>query len=118
MGLTIISADDQKYLFSASYSTFLKFRRKIAKLMGLNPDLIYPQIKTSHSYDLVKAQSNWKEGMAVFFYHSDCEGLWNVDDCKKILKLLRKVNSYNFKLMNMIDGLEYCVEKKQSAIFC
>lgn len=69
-------------------------------------------------------------GTLSFFAHSDCEGEWKADECKKIGGLLKIIIS-NFSDTNtvfiknikeeinqVIKGLEYCSENDQIALFC
>lgn len=111
MGLLIQSEDDKRTLFSGSYSSFAKLRRKIAKMLGLDPVIVY-----YGTYTEAKSQLAWKDGMEIFFYHSDADGVWTAEECSQMLKFLKKIKN-NVKVDQLVAGIEYCAKKKQFVIF-
>lgn len=113
MGLSIQSEDGKVELFSGSYWSFAIFRTDLLKL-----DIEYGPIGSD-------------EGHALFFHHSDAEGAWSYEECIIVYDLLKLYEQKlldknddidlffekNSKLIDMMDGLRYCIRHKQSAQF-
>ena len=68
--------------------------------------------------------------LSTFFDHSDCDGEWDVEECKQVLFLLRfvfeklpkekqmgHIGVWKEKTQVFIDGLELAIAEEKRAIF-
>jgi len=145
MGLVIYANDDNCDIWQGSYSSFRKFRKMVAMFLGLQEYLKDCKPESDNDFTVIignkftsyRKQANelksFEEkypGTFSFFSHSDCEGEWQVDECKQIEGLLQTVvrnfsdtNTIYIKrckqeINQVIEGLNYCSKNNQKAIFC
>lgn len=132
MGLDIQSDDGAAEIFRGAYSAFMKFRILMFTLV------------TSESYSNVHEaylmeNDNYfrpffeKHGYGLMYLmcHSDCEGSWDLGECRAISKLLKTILNKTKDLEDggghignwygttekFINGLDYCIENLVNAKF-
>lgn len=152
MGLDIESEDGKVELFIGPYSSFYRFRQQVAKLMGLQQyckdwkepltieDFMIANFGASNGKslkqlliedELFETEKRYP-GTQSFFNHSDCEGEWTLNECKRILDIINDIcdrlldvkevdeQSYEYwkdTFDKFKSGLKYCVKNEQKAIF-
>lgn len=129
MGLSIVSEDGEVELWSSSYTGFALFRAMVGGLLGMRKYELYYEDCLGNLDARSKADADLTElfksrpASRYFFEHSDCEGDWIPLECDCVLSLLLEVQSgvpdkWKDVTRNMIEGLRYCVNHGQKAIFC
>lgn len=105
-------------LFNGSYVGFFRLRRWVAERFGLK----FRFEQTITPDEIMKLPMGAKH----FFWHSDYEGEWTVEECRLIAELLKPLvvltNSqcpyYNMcDVCVLYDGLEKCVKHNSGADF-
>jgi hypothetical protein len=118
-------SDKKNYLYSGSYSYFLRFRVAIAKAAGYLTskdkdgdenyiDNLHPLQFSSANY-----QGIWEtipgNAIDVLLIHSDCDGIIYHTQQEALLEalkfLIEKIDkNYLPDLVKFISGLEYCID--------
>ena|SRR3990172_2863831 len=113
-------------LFSGSYMAFACLRQGVAEVLGMmdykewminsTTELLFPSIKKKKykCHRMIKANPAY----SVFFYSSDCDGVWNTEQAKLVLsvvdealeKLAEKNEHLKHSLQIMHNGLKSCVK--------
>lgn len=125
MGLSIVSEDGEVELWSSSYTGFQVFRAAVGGLLGMREYQLYYDYLGDMSRANAELTDLFKSRPATryFFQHSDCDGDWIPLECDCVLSLLLEVqdqmpDTWQEATRNMIEGLRYCVNHGQKAIFC
>ncbi len=140
MGLDLISEDDEKEIFKATYQAFTQFRIQIARLLGCT---VYPDAYCRAHPLEQEDPARWKEWQTemrlindrvpcagIFLTHSDYDGEWSPQECKAIASILEsvfdnlpvtpskmRIGDWRETTRKFISGLEYCVENDMPALF-
>lgn len=143
--LYIRSSDNRVCIWKGSLDAFRFFRGGLATLFGLTIyaySFDYYRKprdwkRNSSYYDDV-CRAEWDQAnqqrpeLIDFFLHSDCEGEWSVDECKSVANILkdalgdtrlqrlrynREIQNWTVMIEDFIDGLYYCMNKRQNALF-
>jgi hypothetical protein len=161
MGLDIGSEDGQRVIFHGAYSAFMRFRSQVAFALGAKEfHKVYggwalPQVLTkdnamsgmallmqrmeamscvSENKEYLEERAALKQSNPDIFIlldHSDCDGHWTPQECKKVATLLKTalpelcklpkdgghIGDWKTKTELFIEGLEYCVQNNQRAEF-
>ena len=122
MGLHIVSKKkingNTLSIFQSSYNSFFRLRKWVAEKFGMkfgfNRNITLDEI------------DKLPQGAKEFFWHSDCEGEWTVNECKLIVELLKPlvvptdVGCPYYDMCNicvLYDRLVKCVEHNSGVNF-
>lgn len=101
-----------------SYGGFDSFRRRLAKEVNIDLD----------SMEGFGGAVKWEtvaDDIALLLNHSDCDGVLFPDQCEKIIPRLKDLtkswedDDYDKEnALQLIDGMQKCVDQETDLIFC
>lgn len=117
--------------WSGSYSSFYRWRTKIAEVAGYGKIYTYPWYEDQTIS--AQAENDWKEGepLMKLLWHSDCDGEIQHEDCGPIADALEKllpslaragdggghVGLYVNATNRFIDGLRLALKAEENVKF-
>lgn len=134
MGLAFKGADARW-----AYGGFMRFRERLANEIGICLELMEGFKKRIENWKSVYGEENFpsflptkplkwdkvKDDIVPLLLHSDCDGKLSVEECKKVAPRLRELikewddNDYDKQQAILLaEGMEDCIKKNKSLIFC
>lgn len=128
MGLDVsIKGLSREETYHGSYRSFLSYRKEIAssyneRLGELYEKFIYNAISIFKNEELSdKEIKEWNsicnDDLDIFLLHSDCDGKFTPQECKKIYKVLEKINVKNDLHQLWLNMFKYCYKKRVNMYF-
>lgn len=136
MGLDIsIKGMEYEDEYHCGYITFNNYRKKVARSFSNELGDLYELLfmhsitpMTKDQLDRLNELANQDEGIACFLSHSDCDGSFNIKECRMIHKSLSKLEvnmqGHNYGTMNYYDMhqqfikmFERCYKNRVKMIF-
>lgn len=100
-----------------SYSGFGRFRRRLAKQIGINLDDMYG-FGGEREWDTVN------DPIKPLLDHSDCDGVLTPEECKlvypRLEELIRDWDDEDYdkqQALELIEGMKYCIELDEDLEF-
>ena len=126
MGLTVVAKGMP--CFDLAYSTYYRLRVEIVRAAyGEECRKIFCKERASNE-EIAYWNSVCNDDLDIFLFHSDCDGRFTVEECRKILKALEPISidmqgwDFNRNQCNMLNQwknmFRHCVKRRVQMRYC